>query len=133
MQKLVYKLIQFILDVQQSIHQKKLQKLQNSFKTGSTKRVFLGENELVLNAQTELKKAELNKKVKEIVKQRIKSPEQLLDFIKEQGTDVFRLKNADVFLKLINEDEGFITPAKGIRALAINLFTSINTYKKPVI
>ena len=36
-------------------------------------------------------------------------------------------------MKLINEEEGFITPAKGVKAFILNLFVNLTCYKKLVI
>ena len=59
MQKFVYKIINLILNIQQSFHKKRMQNITASFQTGSNKRIFHGANELVINSQTELKKIEL--------------------------------------------------------------------------
>lgn len=133
MQKFIYTLLQKVLKLQQENQQKRLAKLATSYSNGTSKTVFHGELELQLTSETENIKAELDKKVKEITKEKLNNPEKLLEFINEEGTDVFRLKNADIFLQLIGEEEGFIPPTKGFKALLLNLFVNFATYKKIVI
>ncbi len=133
MQKLFHKLLCFVLNAQLSTHNKKMQNLSTQFQNGATKTVFHGANELILNSQTEAQKAELNTKVKEIVKSNINNPEKLLEFIQDDGTDVFRLKNADIILKLFGEEEGFIPPLGGVKAFFINLYVNLAAYNKIVI
>lgn len=133
MQKFIHKLLRFILNAQLSAHNKKMENLSAQFQNGSTKTAFHGANELILNSQTEAQKAELDTKVKEIVKSNINNPEKLLEFIQDDGTDVFRLKNADIVLKLFGEEEGFIPPLEGVKAFFINLYVNLAAYKKIVI
>lgn len=133
MQKFFHKLLRFILKQQTTAHNKRMDKLSTKFQNGSTKIAFHGSTELVLNAQTEAKKTELNDKVKQIVKSNINDPEKLLEFIQAEGTDVFRLEYADIFLGLISEEEGFIPPQEGIKALLINLYVNFAKHKKLVI
>ncbi len=130
---LIYKLTQFILKLQNFLYKIRTKKLNSTFKNGSSKMIFHGENELILSAETELKKTELNKKIKEIVKTKLDDPEKLLNFISTEGTDVFRIKNANLILKLVGEEEGFITPAIGLKALFINLFVNLLVYNKLII
>jgi len=132
MQKFFYKLLNAVLKQQSEKQNKRLAQL-SSFTNGSSKTVFHGANELVINSQTEATKAELDEKVKQIVKTRLNNPEKLLEFIENEGTDVFRLKNADIFLRFIGEDEGFIPPLRGVKALLLNLYVNFVAHKKFVI
>ncbi len=133
MEKFFHKLLQFVLKQQEARYKKLTKKLTAQIKTGSSKTVFYGANELILNAKTEEKKTQLDNKVKEIVKSRINNPQALLDFIENEGSDVFRLKNADIFLNIIGEEEGFIPPTTGFKALLINLYVNFAKYRKIVI
>ncbi len=133
MQNLIYNFIRFILEWQGKLHKKQLKNYTQAFQNGSSKVTFYGDSELVLNAETELKKLELDEKVKKIVKEKLNNPEALLSFINDSGTDVFRIDNANFLLKLIGEEEGFITPAKGFKAVFINLVVNYLVYKNIVI
>ena len=72
-------------------------------------------------AQTEQYKTQADEKIKAIVKQYMKSPEKLIQYLQTQGIKVYKIKNAEKILSKFAEEEGFITPLKGIKALAINL------------
>lgn len=133
MQNFIYKLLKVVLDIQTKFYNKKIQTIPGSYKNGLSKIAFHGDNELVLNVETEKAKTELDKKVKEIIKDKLDNPEKLLSFIKEQGTDVFRINNADILLSIIGEEEGFITPLNGLKAFWTNLFVNFAVYKKIVI
>ena len=43
------------------------------------------------------------------------------DYIKGANTPVYKIKNADKILSLINEQEGFILPQSGFKALYLNI------------
>lgn len=132
MQNFFHNLLRLVLNRQLTNHKKRMNSL-SMFTTGSSKTVFHGANELILNTQTETKKAELDIKVKQIIKSTLNDPEKLLEFIQNEGTDVFRLKNADIFLSFIGEEEGFIPPLEGLKALLLNLYVNISAHKKLLI
>ena len=48
-------------------------------------------------------------------------PYEILKYIEKQGTKVFYLDNASKFLTPLGENEGFIYPAKGSKALYLSL------------
>lgn len=58
---------------------------------------------------------------KNIVKKYLNNPDGMLEYIKEHGTAVYKLDYADVILDFIKEEEGFILPKKGFKALYLNL------------
>ncbi len=66
----------------------------------------------------------LKVKVKAIVKKNIKTPEKLLEYVEKGGTKVVKINNADKILSKIGEEEGFITPKKGLEALYLNLIVN---------
>ncbi len=101
-----------------------------SCKVGSTKKIFLGDEALEITAQTLSNRDKMNDKVSKIVRKNIKTPEKLLDFIQKNGTHVYKIKNADVILNVIKEEEGFITELKGIKALYLNFVLQFICNKK---
>lgn len=67
------------------------------------------------------KKNELDKKVELLIKKAKNNPYKLLKYIENHSTKVYKIKNADKILSVINETEGFITPKKGFKAIYLNL------------
>ena len=67
------------------------------------------------------RKKEVQNKVEHIIKKAKNNPYRLVAYVEKHGTPVYRIKNANKILALINESEGFITPKRGIKALYLNL------------
>ncbi len=63
------------------------------------------------------------KNIEDIAKKYLKKPEELFKYIEKSGTNVYKIKNADKLLIFIGEEEGFILPKKGIKAIYLNLIT----------
>ena len=63
---------------------------------------------LNLTAETEKKKAVINDKVKKLLLKYIDNPQKLVRYMKFNGLAVYNIKNAEKFLKYVNEEEGFI-------------------------
>ena len=59
-------------------------------------------------------------KIQSIVEKCLKNPEKFFEYIKGANTPVYKIKNANKILALIKEQEGFILPQKGIKALYLN-------------
>ena len=68
----------------------------------------------------EERKKEIQKEIENIVKSVKNNPYKLIEYIEEHGTKVYKIKNANKILAVIDETEGFITPKKGIKALYLN-------------
>lgn len=130
MYKLFYKLIQKLLNFQVYLHKKRLDGLYKKITKNSSSKLLHEDIELVLGTQTEALKTRLDEEIKKILKENNNNPDKLLDYIKESGTDVFKVKNANYFLRFIGEEEGFIPPLKGINAFFLNLFINFVLYKK---
>ena len=63
------------------------------------------------------------KNIEAIAKKYLEHPEELFKYMENSGTSVYLNKNADKLLKIIDEEEGFILPKNGIKALYLNLIT----------
>ena len=100
-----------------------------SFKNSTTKRIISSGASVNFTQETENKKQEINEKLKPIIKKYINSPEKLINFIKVSGIKVYRINNAEKILLKADEEEGFILPCKGIKALVLNNLISLNTEK----
>ncbi len=85
---------------------------------------------LTINAETERKKKAINDKLKNLVLKYIDEPQKLIRYMKFNKLNVYTLKYANIILNLIKEEEGFITPKKGLEALIINLLIGIMSEKK---
>lgn len=88
---------------------------------------------LNLTAETEKKKAVINDKVKKLVLKYIDNPQKLVRYMKFNGLAVYNIKNAEKFLKYVNEEEGFILPSNGIEALILNFAAGLFSEKKLII
>ena len=76
---------------------------------------------LDLNTLAEAERQELEDKLTNILKTYDYNPARILDYIKSQGTEVKYLKDAKKLLNPIGENEGFIYPASGSKALYLSL------------
>ena len=90
------------------------------FESSTTKQTMTASCTLRLSTKTEAIKKEINTELKAKIKKYINSPEKLLQYIQLKGVKVYRIKNAEKILSKIGEEEGFITPLKGAKAVALN-------------
>ncbi len=60
-------------------------------------------------------------KIKKLFEKFLNNPEKLFEYIKCANTPIHKIKYADKILSLIGENEGFILPQKGLKALYLNL------------
>lgn len=95
--------------------------LKTSNVNGGVTNVIGKDYTLRFDSAFEERKKEIQKQVAEIVKQKKNNPYKLISYIKKHNTKVYKLKNANKILSLINENEGFITPQKGLKALYLNI------------
>lgn len=125
MEKFIKKITELIFNFQEKYYAKKyetaLQNVQYSSKNSTTKTHTQAGIKLILNSKTEQNKKKLDEEVKNLVKQNLKHPEKLLEYIEQNGTKIYKIPFADKLLKFVGEEEGFITPILGINALVLNL------------
>lgn len=87
---------------------------------------FLQSNEnLQLNVREKIKIEKTTADAKKVFKHFIKKPEDLLKFIENKGTKVIRADKIEKILRLIGEEEGFIYPLTGIKALTLSIALNI--------
>lgn len=82
-----------------------------------------------LNSLADIEKEKLESEITNILKSNEYNPDRVLEYIKKQGTTVIYSKDAKKILNPIGENEGFIYPAKGTKAL----YLSLAIFKKPKI
>jgi len=126
LEKLVELITRWIFNFQEKFYAKKyknkLQALKFSSSHSTSKTHMRAGVKLLLNSKTEKNKEKLNKEVKEIVSKSLKNPDMLLKYVEENGTKVYKISYAKKLLRLVGEEEGFITPVTGINALILNIF-----------
>ncbi|MDD3419310.1 MAG: hypothetical protein PHE78_01780 [Candidatus Gastranaerophilales bacterium] len=83
---------------------------------------------LHLDAQEKLAAKQTVEQAKSIFKENLKDPSKIFDYIKEHKTPVYLVPKANKALWFVGEEEGFITPKKGISALFLCLL--INVFSK---
>lgn len=95
------------------------------YKNSTSKYSMTAECTMELSSRTDEKKKEINDYLKQIVKKYIENPEKLIQYIRLKGALVYRLDNADNILSKFGEEEGFITPQKGIKAILLTMLLSL--------
>ena len=116
------KIIYFFLELQEKHLKKKLYKHLKTSSKNLTSKTFMSATEtMTLNAETEKNIELVKRNVEDILNNN--SPEQLLEYIKNKGTKVCKIDNADKLLSVIKEEEGLITQLEGIEAIYINIIT----------
>lgn len=91
-----------------------------SFNNSTTKHAVNSSCTLELSTKTNEIKKELYQEVKNKIKKYINTPEKLLQYLQLKGVKVYRIKNAEEVLSKIGEEEGFITPQRGMNAITLN-------------
>lgn len=119
--KLIKKTLYKILELQEKVLRHRLSKTIGVKNLSKKKRHFQEGCTLDLNSLADNEKQQLEQELTNILKRYDYEPEQILEFIKSQGIEVKYINNASKLLNPIGENEGFIYPAKGLKALYISL------------
>ncbi len=110
-----------ILELQEKFLRFRLSKTIGVKNTSKKKRHYSTGCTLDLNTMADIEKQELEDKITNILKTYEYNPERILDYIKAQGTQIKIIKDAKKILNPIGENEGFIYPCKGSKALYLSL------------
>ncbi len=124
-QKKVFKLMYPSLDVKSSDS--------NSYSSNGSKTYMTANTTLELTAKTQQKAQKVNQNASKILKKFIKKPEQILKFMEAKGTKVIKAPHMNKVLTLIGENEGFITPITGFKALYLTIAINLLSKKKVAI
>lgn len=89
--------------------------------TSMTKRAITSDCTLTLSSKTEQVKEKMTKDLDSLVKKYIDKPDKLIQFLMMKGVKVYRIPNIEKFLAKIEEEEGFLSPQKGIKAFVLNM------------
>lgn len=120
--KFIKNIIYSVLALEEKFLRVRLNKTLRSQNSSKRKKIFKDGCLLSLDSVAEETKNQMEQELLLILKQADYEPEKLLEYVKNQGTGVFYIP----FLKpldLINENEGFIYPYKGLKAFWLSLFT----------
>ena len=113
-----------ILSVQEKILRHKLSATLGAKHGSKRKRLYSNGCTLDLSSMAEVEKQKLEEELNLILKKYDYEPEKILEYIKKQGTDVYYLDKASSKLNTIGENEGFIYPASGLKALYLSSLVS---------
>ena len=116
---IVKKLLYFIFNIQEKILLARLKRTVGVKHQSKHKKYYAHGCYLTLDSLAESEKAKIESEMSAILKNASYDPEKLLDYIKYEGTEVFYIENATL-LHSIGENEGFIYPQKGGKALYIS-------------
>ena len=115
-------LIYFILSVQEKILTKRLSKTIGVKNTSSRKRFYSDGCLLSLDSLAQGEKEKMEEEIQLILKSSSYEPKELLEYVKKHGTGVYYIEKA-AYLNSIGENEGFIYPQRGAKALYLSLLT----------
>jgi len=96
-----------------------------SYKSEKTKTYMTANMVLEINAKSKQKVQKVSEIARNILKKHIKDPDKILKFIESSGTYVIKANHIEKVLLLIGEDEGFIRPLKGFKALFLSIMINI--------
>lgn len=121
--QLLKNIIYQILSLQEKFLRLKLSNTLCARNTSKKKTQYYNGFSITLSSLAETEKQKLEENLSLLLKQYEFNTDKLLKFIETQGTKVIRLDNATKVLNPIGENEGFIYPTNGTRALYISLAT----------
>lgn len=127
----IKKFIYTIMDIQEKLLSKKLKHTLNfGYSNKTSKKLYRNGATLELTSQTDKNKEKLKNNVACILKKYGNDSKKLLAFVERSGTGVYQFDFAGEILKVAGLEEGFIGETKGLKALYINILTSIVKGKK---
>ncbi|MCQ2743975.1 MAG: hypothetical protein MJ230_04160 [bacterium] len=115
-------IIYYIFSLQENLLKAKLNKTLGAKNLSKRKKFFQNGCTLTLDSLAEDEKNKMEEELYNLLKQTNYEPKKLLEYIKSQGTSVYYIKDAKQIYS-IGENEGFIYPQKGGKALYISLLT----------
>ena len=115
-------IIYFILSIQEKILTKRLNKTIGISNNSKRKKYYAKGCLLSLDSLAETEKQKMEEEISLVLKLANYEPLGVLEYVKNQGTIVFYIDNSKK-LNSIGENEGFIYPQKGFKALYLSLLT----------
>ena len=114
--------IYHILSLQEKMITKSLSKTLGAKNYSKRKRVFSNGCLLNLDSVAENERIKMEEDLMQILKDANFDPNNILNYIKMHGTEIFYIDN-EKSLNALGENAGFIYPQKGLRAFALSLLT----------
>ena len=122
---LLKKIVYFVLSIQEGMLIRSLSKTLGAKYNSKRKRHYSNGCLLTLDSIADIEKQNMEDEISLILKNLDYEPSKVLEYIKSQGTEVFYIDNGNS-LYSIGENEGFIYPKRGAKAL----YLSSLVYKK---
>lgn len=122
--RIVKDIIYSVLALQEKFLRAKLNKTLGVKNSSKRKKFFQDGCLLSLESIADEEKNKMEEELTLLLKQTNYEPEKLLDYIKKQGTSVYYIDNAKS-LYSIGENEGFVYPQKGGKALYLSLLVGL--------
>ncbi len=97
--------------------------LKRSYTNKTSKSVIGNGADLIITSETLKLIDDVKNNVYAIAKKTDCNPDEILGYIKAAKTKIYRVDNADKFLNLIKEEEGFICEKHGLEALYLSIIT----------
>jgi len=111
----------FLLSLQEKFLRYKLSRTIGIKNNSKRKKHYFWGCTVDFNNLADSEKQKMEEEITLILKQYEYEPKRVLKYIQNQGTKVLFVKNSDKILNSIGENEGFIYPAKGAKALYLSL------------
>lgn len=119
--KLFKNIIYSILSIQEKILRRQLSKTLGVKNHSNRKRHYINGCSIDLSTLADKEKMLLEKEITDILKDCDYLPEKILEYVKKEGCEIHYINNASKILNPIGENEGFIYPAFGSKALYLSL------------
>ena len=117
-------IVYFVLSIQEKLLTARLNKTLGVKSYSKRKKVYQNGDLLSLDSLAEIEKSKIEEELAFVLKNANYEPEKLLEYVKAQGTGVFYIPKA-VSLNSVGENEGFIYPQKGGKALYLSSLVKI--------
>ena len=122
--ELFKKIVYFFLSLQEKMLTAKLNKTLGVKNSSRRKKFFVYGDLLSIDSLADNEKQQLEEELAQILKNADYEPEKLLEYIKSQGTNVYYISNSQA-LNSVGENEGFIYPQRGAKALYLSSLANI--------
>lgn len=115
----------FMTKIKALLKQNNCNKSEVNYKNSTSKYTLTADCTMELSGKTAEKKKEIHEYLEPIIKKYMDNPEKFIQYIRFKGLKVYTINNSAELLSFIGEEEGFITPLKGIKALLLNIMLFI--------
>lgn len=134
MSKFSEKIANIIIEFRERMLAKKMSKSFGvSLKNETSKTIMSATETMTLTTETDRKREQVLKSVTEIMISSKNNPQKLLDYVKSAGVKVYIVKNNSKLLKNIGEEDGFLLPLEGTKAMVLNwVLNKKIAFKTPV-